>query len=114
MYSIGKVIKQLRIKQGLSLVDLADRLNTRFGSSVNKGMISKWENGLTDPKLDNVRQIAQLFNVSLDEMLELKGNEIVDKDQRLAIDLLAEIEDPEAKKEAINYLKYLTSKKNRP
>ncbi len=75
MYTIGKVIKELRTGQGLSLDELADKINQRHGSSINKGMISKWENGLGEPRLENVKQLALFFNVSLDYMTGLTEQE---------------------------------------
>ena len=71
MQSIGKKIKYLRNKQGLSQEELAIKINKRFGSSLNKGMISKWENELGDPRLETVRHLALFFNVSLDYLLGL-------------------------------------------
>ncbi|NOJ73914.1 helix-turn-helix domain-containing protein [Paenibacillus alvei] len=71
-FSVGKMIKELRVKQGLSQDDLAEKLNSKFGSSINKGMISKWENGLGDPRLETVRHLSMLFNVSLDHLLGLE------------------------------------------
>lgn len=78
MHSIGKVIKDLRTKKGLSLEELADKVNNKFGTTINKGMISKWENGLGDPRLENVRQLALFFNVSLDYLIGLDNEEHVD------------------------------------
>jgi len=71
-YSVGSIIKALRMQQGLSQDELADKLNARFDSKINKGMISKWENGLGDPRLETVRQLALFFNKSLDYLLGLE------------------------------------------
>lgn len=75
IYSVGKMIKGLRTKHGLSQEDLAEKMNNRFGSNINKGMISKWENGLGDPRLETVRHLSMLFNVSLDYLLGLEKEE---------------------------------------
>jgi len=76
--SLGSIIKELRLGQGWSQDDLAEKLNKNFGASVNKGMISKWENELVDPRLEIVRYIARLFNVSLDFLLGLENKEEVE------------------------------------
>ena len=76
MQPIGKVIKDLRTKRGLSLEELADKINQNYGTSINKGMISKWENGLGDPRLENVRQLALFFNVSLDHLIGIEQQRI--------------------------------------
>jgi transcriptional regulator with XRE-family HTH domain len=72
--SVGKIIKTLRIQRGLSQEELAEKINERFGTSLNKGMISKWENELGDPRLETVRHLAIFFNVSLDYLLGLEKN----------------------------------------
>lgn len=69
---VGKVIKELRVQRKLSQEELADKVNERFDTNLNKGMISKWENGLGDPRLDYVRCLAIFFDVSLDYMLDVK------------------------------------------
>ncbi|MDR9794066.1 helix-turn-helix domain-containing protein [Aeribacillus composti] len=71
MQPVGKIIKDLRLKRGLSQEELAEKINEKFGTSLNKGMISKWENGLGDPRLETVRHLALFFNVSLDYLLGL-------------------------------------------
>ncbi|MEF2246218.1 MULTISPECIES: helix-turn-helix domain-containing protein [unclassified Paenibacillus] len=76
MQPIGKIIKDLRTKRGLSLEELADKINQSYGTSINKGMISKWENGLGDPRLENVRQLALFFNVSLDQLIGMEQQRI--------------------------------------
>lgn len=69
MKTTGKIIRELRLKKGLSQEDLAEGLNHRFGSSVNKGMVSKWENEISEPRLDAVRQLAEFFHVSVDYLI---------------------------------------------
>lgn len=66
---IGKIIKSLRSKHKLSQDELAEKLNQKFNTTINKGMISKWENDLGDPRLDTVRHLSVFFNVSLDYLL---------------------------------------------
>lgn len=72
MRTIGEAIRELRTARGLSLEELAEQMNKRYGSTINKGMISKWENGIGDPRLENVRQLAVFFDVSLDHLLGIK------------------------------------------
>ncbi|MGD6894323.1 helix-turn-helix domain-containing protein [Bacillus infantis] len=72
---IGEKIKELRMKRDLSQADLAEEINKLFDTSLNKGMISKWENGFADPRLDTARHLALFFNVSLDYLLDLEEKE---------------------------------------
>lgn len=64
-------IKQLRNEQGMTIDMLAYDMNQRFGINLNKGLISKWENGKNDPSLEYAVYLAQYFNVSLDFLIGL-------------------------------------------
>lgn len=80
--SIGETLKKLRIKRGLSQDELGEKLNDQFGSSVNKGMISKWENDLGDPSLVHARILSRFFNTKLDKLLGL--DEAEESEQTIA------------------------------
>lgn len=55
----SKRIKELRLKKGLTMEQLAEKLN------VSKSAIAKWENGYVDNmRQDKIQQLADLFNVS--------------------------------------------------
>lgn len=69
MKTTGNIIRELRLKKRLSQEELAEGLNHRFGSSVNKGMVSKWENEISEPRLDAVRQLSEFFHVSVDYLI---------------------------------------------
>ena len=61
--SLGQRIKDLRELRGLTQKDLADTL------SFSDKVISKWENGISDPDVETLIAISQLFNVTLDYLL---------------------------------------------
>lgn len=58
-------LKTARTVAGLSQAALAEALSDGH-TTINKGMISKWENGLGHPSFDNLRRIAAFFQRSLD------------------------------------------------
>lgn len=64
--TFGNRLKQLRIQKGYRLEDLADSLGT------TKSTLSRYENGLREPKNEFVKRCAELFDVSVDY---LSGNE---------------------------------------
>lgn len=68
---IGGRIKLLRKEQGLTQEELAEQLNIKFDLSINKSMISKWENDKSDPYLEYAKNIADFFNVDLDYLVGL-------------------------------------------
>lgn len=53
----------LRKKAGLSQEELGYKLN------VTRQTISKWELGQTSPEMDKLKEISNLFNVSVDELI---------------------------------------------
>ena len=60
---LSEQIVRLRTRLGLTQGDLADRLE------VSRQSISKWETGASVPELDKLLKMAELFGVSLDELV---------------------------------------------
>lgn len=60
---IGTYIKELRLKNNLSQSDLAKKL------SVTNQAISKWENGRGIPDIEMLKQLSEIFNVNVDDLL---------------------------------------------
>ncbi len=58
--TFGKRLKDLRKEHGLTLVELASKVN------VGKSIISLWEQDKCQPSLDKVILLADFFDVSLD------------------------------------------------
>lgn len=59
-------LKLLRQEAGLGQIELANKLG------VSKGIISLWENGLREPNLASLVEIALFFKVSLDELVGME------------------------------------------
>ena len=71
--TLGEKIYELRTQNNLSQGDLANELN------VSRQSVSKWENGNSTPDLEKIVRLAEIFNVSLDELIknEEKENAII-------------------------------------
>ncbi|MBP3413726.1 MAG: helix-turn-helix domain-containing protein [Clostridia bacterium] len=69
MIEIGKRLNAVRRDAGLSLNDIADRLNRDFGANTNKGMISKYENGIHEPSASTIYCLSKILGVSSDYIL---------------------------------------------
>ncbi len=89
--SIGKKIKQLRFKLGLTQEALADRL------SVTPQAVSKWETGYTLPDISLLPSISEVMGVTIDELFDLsveqKMNRIesrIDREDDMPADIFAE------------------------
>ena len=59
----GNIIAEKRKALGLNQIQLAERLN------VSNRTISKWENGQSIPRMETLEKIVEVFNVSLDVLL---------------------------------------------
>ena len=77
--TLGEKIYELRTQHNLSQGDLANELN------VSRQSISKWENGNSTPDLEKIVKLAEIFNVSLDELIknEEKEETIVNTPEQL-------------------------------
>jgi len=67
MNIFGERLKELRGK--MSIDELVAKLNDAYETKISKSMISRYENGQSDPKMENVRIIADFFKVSSDYLL---------------------------------------------
>lgn len=56
-------IEELRLERGLTKVQLAKELG------VNKRTILRWENDMMSMSLKNAVKVAELFGISLDELV---------------------------------------------
>ena len=67
-------IKKLRKDNNLSQEELADKLG------VSRQSISKWEQGDAYPEMDKLMQMAELFNVSLDNLVHSNISDVKTKE----------------------------------
>ena len=63
MESFGARLAELRRQHNLTQNDIADRLN------ISAQAVSNWENDLTSPDIDTLLKLADIFNISTDELL---------------------------------------------
>ena len=73
--NLGEKIYELRTTKNLSQGDVADALE------VSRQSVSKWENNSAVPDLDKIIKLAELFGVSLDELVLNKRTEESAKEQ---------------------------------
>lgn len=59
---MSKKIRKLRIQHKLSQRKLAELIGTE------QAVVSRWENGVSEPSLMNGILLAEVFNISLDEL----------------------------------------------
>ncbi|MBQ4119762.1 MAG: helix-turn-helix domain-containing protein [Clostridia bacterium] len=85
MNILGERIKYLRKQVGLNQIELANALNREYGLKVDRVMVSKWETGFQTPVISTIKNIAALFEVSLDY---LTGES--DKNERMPAPVITE------------------------
>ena len=67
---IGKRIRELRIKKGLTQSKFAEEL------FVSSQAVSNWERGIAPPELENLISIASFFGVLVDDLLRPANQEL--------------------------------------
>lgn len=68
---MAEQIKKHRKELGLTQEELADKLNTTRQS------VSKWEQGTLEPNIQMINNLAVLFGISLDNLVNGKSNDEV-------------------------------------
>lgn len=61
--SFGKNLKFLRLKRTLSQIQLAKQID------VSQQCISEWENSKIEPTLSSLWKLADVFEISIDELV---------------------------------------------
>lgn len=64
--TLGKKLSGYRTINGLTQGQLGEKLN------VSAQAVSKWENDLTSPDIATLKMLAELYKVTLDELVDLK------------------------------------------
>ncbi len=76
MRNTGTIIKHLRTQRGMTIDAMTEDMNAKYPQiNLNKSMLSRWENNINEPSLDNARYLSMYFKVSLDYIAGLKDHE---------------------------------------
>ncbi len=81
--TLGMMIAELRKEHGMTQMELAEKMG------VTDKAVSKWERNLSCPDINSLPNLAALFGVSVDELMQLKKEEAVpQKSLKEIIDLI--------------------------
>ena len=69
MKSIGEIIASLRKQKGMTQNELAEKMN------VTDKAVSKWERDLSYPDINTISKLADILDVSVEELLKAKKKE---------------------------------------
>ena len=64
--TFGTMIATLRREQGMTQLELAEKMG------VTDKAVSKWERDLSFPDINSIPKLAEIFNVSVDEIMQGK------------------------------------------
>lgn len=63
--TLGMMIASLRKEKGMTQLELAERMG------VTDKAVSKWERDLSCPDVNTIPQLAELFGISVDELMQI-------------------------------------------
>ena len=74
-------LREIRKEKHLTLEQLAQMYNERFNGGLNKGTLSKYENGKQEPLSSVIANLAVLLNVSVDYLMGCEPATLDDLDK---------------------------------
>ena len=66
--SFGAMIAAMRKEQGMTQLELAEKMG------VTDKAVSKWERDLSFPDVDSIPRLAEIFDVTVDELMQVKSD----------------------------------------
>jgi len=81
---LGKRIKQLRFKAGLTQEQLAEKLG------IGAQAVSKWENAVAMPDITTLPLLAEIFGISIDDLFDLTNEQRLNRIEN-SLDITEEI-----------------------
>lgn len=66
--TLGMMIASLRKENGMTQLELAEKM------LVTDKAVSKWERDLSCPDLNTIPKLAEVFNISVDELMQVKDD----------------------------------------
>ena len=64
--TLGMMISTLRKEKGMTQLELAEKMG------VTDKAVSKWERDLSFPDINSVPKLAEIFEISVDELMQVK------------------------------------------
>lgn len=65
--TLGMMISSLRKEKGMTQVELAEKMG------VTDKAVSKWERDLSCPDINSIPKLAETFDVSIDDLMQVKA-----------------------------------------
>jgi len=95
-------IRIIRKARGFSQEKLGEALSGDSNNGVSRQSISDWESGKSEPKLDNIRELAHVLRVSFDALLD----DSLDLDDQSVLNSVLKNLQPETKEKINSKFRY--------
>ena len=79
MKKYGHIISELRKKKGLTQEQLGKKLNVSYQA------VSKWENNLSEPDLETLEKLTDVFEISMSEFFAMSKDNDLNKIEQTEI-----------------------------
>lgn len=73
---LGNKLKKVRVDNKMSMEELKNLLNNKYDLNISKSMISRWENGKSEPINTYLSAYAKEFNLDMNNLLDIDLSEI--------------------------------------
>lgn len=73
---LGDKLKKIRLDKDMSMEELKNLLNNKYDLNISKSMISRWENGKSEPINTYLSAYAKEFNLDMNDLLDIDLSEI--------------------------------------
>lgn len=90
---LAKNLRYLRTKNNMEQIELANRLGKKSSSS-----ISEWEKGKYTPKIGVLNDIAEIFGVSIFDLVNTDLSNVSDSPSRVLLDSFNKLDNSRQKK----------------
>lgn len=74
--NLGDKLKKVRIDNGYSMEEMKNILNSKYNLQISKSMISRWENGVSEPINTYLSAYAKEFNLDMNDLLGINLKDI--------------------------------------
>ena len=73
---LGDKLKKVRMDNNMSMEELKNLLNNKYDLNISKSMISRWENGKSEPINTYLSAYAKEFNLDMNNLLDIDLSQI--------------------------------------
>ena len=81
--SMGRMIAEKRKELGMTQLELAEKMG------VTDKAVSKWERDLSCPDVNSLPKLAEIFGMSVDELLQIKSESMQAEEKKPIIGILS-------------------------